>query len=92
MSLYLSWGKLPEILQNYYDRGVVGIEAFHPGARVSECLRLEELAHKIGFVVTGGSDFHGKKIRADRKIGHTCGGKKLEDSIWQNIENLVYHI
>ena len=92
MSLYLSWGKLPETLQNYYDRGVVGIEAFHPGARVSECLRLEELAHKIGFVVTGGSDFHGEKIRADRKIGHTCGGKKLEDSIWQNIENLVYHI
>lgn len=92
MSLYLSWGKLPDVLQNYYERGVVGIEAFHPGARVSECLRLEELAHKIGFIVTGGSDFHGEKIRSDRRIAHTCGGRRLEDSIWDNIKDLIYHI
>ena len=43
MSLYLSWGKLPDALQDFYKRGVQGLEAFHPGARVTECLRLEEL-------------------------------------------------
>ena len=82
MSLYLSWGKLPDQLINFYERGVLGMEAFHPGARVTECLRLEELAKKIGFFVTAGSDFHGEKIRADRKLGHTCGNKKIEERFW----------
>lgn len=82
MSLYLSWGKLPDQLINFYERGVLGMEAFHPGARVTECLRLEELAKKIGFFVTAGSDFHGEKIRADRKLGHTCGNKKIEKRFW----------
>ena len=89
MSLYLSWGKLPDALQNFYDRGVMGLEAFHPGARVTECLRLEELAKKIGFFVTAGSDFHGEKIRADRKLGHTCGGRKIEDDVWEKIKDII---
>ena len=89
MSLYLSWGKLPDALQNFYDRGVMGLEAFHPGARVTECLRLEELAHKIGYFVTAGSDFHGEKIRGDRKLGYTCGGRKIEEDVWEKIKGIV---
>ena len=89
MSLYLSWGKLPDALQNFYERGVMGLEAFHPGARVTECLRLEELAQKIGYFVTAGSDFHGEKIRADRKLGHTCGGRKIEDEVWDKIKDII---
>lgn len=89
MSLYLSWGKLPDTLQNFYERGVMGLEAFHPGARVTECLRLQELAQKIGYFVTAGSDFHGEKIRADRKLGHTCGGRKIEDDVWEKIKNFL---
>lgn len=86
MSLYLSWGKLPEALQDFYDRGVMGLEAFHPGARVTECLRLEELARKIGFFVTAGSDFHGEKIRSDRRLGHTCGNKKIDECYWEELK------
>ena len=82
MSLYLSWGRLPDFLKDCYEKGVAGIEAFHPGARVTECLRLEELGRKIGFIITAGSDFHGEKIRADRKLGHTCGGKKIDDKYY----------
>lgn len=82
MSLYLSWGRLPDFLTDCYEKGVVGIEAFHPGARVTECLRLEELGRKIGFIITAGSDFHGEKIRTDRRLGHTCGGKKIEDKYY----------
>ena len=89
MSLYLSWGKLPDALQNFYDRGVMGLEAFHPGARVTECLRLEELAQKIGYFVTAGSDFHGEKIRGDRKLGYTCGGRKIEEDVWEKIKEIV---
>ena len=89
MSLYLSWGKLPDALQNFYERGVMGLEAFHPGARVTECLRLEELAQKIGYFVTAGSDFHGEKIRADRRLGHTCGGRTIEDEVWDKIKDII---
>ena len=89
MSLYLSWGKLPDALQNFYERGVMGLEAFHPGARVTECLRLEELAQKIGYFVTAGSDFHGEKIRGDRKLGYTCGGRKIEDEVWEKIKGII---
>jgi len=82
MSLYLSWGKLPDMLKSFHERGVAGIEAFHPGARVTECNRLEEIGRKIGFIITAGSDFHGEKIRADRKLGHTCGKMKIDDKYY----------
>lgn len=82
MSLYLSWGKLPDALKDFYDRGVAGLEAFHPGARVTECLRLEELGRKIGYFITASSDFHGEKVRSDRRLGHTAGGKKIDDKYW----------
>ncbi len=82
MSLYMSWGKLPDALQEYFERGITGLEAFHPGARVSECFRLEELGKKIGYFITAGSDFHGEKIRTDRRLAHTCGGKRIEDKFF----------
>ena len=89
MSLYLSWGRMPDFLTDCYEKGVVGIEAFHPGARVTECLRLEELGRKIGFVITAGSDFHGEKIRSDRRLGHTCGGKKIDDKYYEELLPLL---
>ncbi|MBQ1197295.1 MAG: PHP domain-containing protein, partial [Spirochaetaceae bacterium] len=52
--------------------------------RLSEAKRLEELARKLGFFVTAGSDFHGEKVRADRKIGHTAGGLKIDSRFWQD--------
>ena len=82
MSLYLSWGKLPAALQDIYDRGVMGLEAFHPGARMTDCLRLEECARKIGYFITAASDFHGEKVRADRKLGRTCNNKVIDDKFW----------
>ena len=86
LSLYLSWGKIEPVLQDIFDRGVEGLEAWHPGARVVEAQRLEEMARKIGFFVTAGSDFHGENVRSDRKIGRTSGGNKIEDRFWT--ENL----
>ncbi len=82
LSLYLSWTKLEPVMEDFKSRGVAGMECFHPGARVTECLRLEEMALKLGMIVTAGSDFHGEKIRSDRRPGHTCGDKKIEDRFW----------
>ena len=82
LSLYVSWGKLDGVLSEIFAAGVQGLEAWHPGARVVESRRLEELGRKIGFFITAGSDFHGEKIRADRKLGHSAGGRKIEDRFW----------
>ena len=90
LSLYVSWGKIEDVLRGIVDRGIEGIEAWHPGARVGEAVRLEALARKLGCFVTGGSDFHGEGVRADRKIGKTCGGKKIEERLWY--EELLPHL
>ncbi len=82
LSLYLSWGKIEPVLQNIFDRGVEGMEAWHPGVRVVEAKRLEEMGKKIGFFITAGSDFHGEHVRADRKIGKTSGGNTIEERFW----------
>ena len=82
LSLYVSWGKMEDTLSGIVARGVEGIEAWHPGARVGEAMRLEELARKLGCFVTAGSDFHGEGVRADRHLGKTSGGKKIEDRFW----------
>lgn len=78
LSLYVSWGHLSEILANFRDRGIAGIEAWHPAARIVDCERLEKLAFELGVFVTAGSDFHGA-ARPDRKIGKTAGRRAIED-------------
>lgn len=82
LSMYISWGKLDNAMIDIQMRGVEGLEAWHPGTRVSEAYRLEELANKLGMVATAGSDFHGEKVRADRKIGYTSGKSRIEDRFW----------
>lgn len=89
LSIYVSWGKIFPVMQDLKERGIVGLEAYHPGARVGSCIRLEELARELGFIVTAGSDYHGEAVRADRKIGHTCGGRKIDDRFWDELKNLV---
>lgn len=82
MSLYVSWGKLGPVLHDLRERGIMGLEAWHPGARMSECQRLDELGRKLDFFITAGSDFHGPGVRKDRKLGHSCRMKKIEDRFW----------
>jgi predicted metal-dependent phosphoesterase TrpH len=82
LSLYVSWGKIEPVLQDLHERGVEGLEAWHPGAREVECVRLEKIARKLGFFVTAGSDYHGKAVRPDREVGKTAGGHIIENRFW----------
>jgi predicted metal-dependent phosphoesterase TrpH len=79
MSLYVAWGRLPDVVKSLREQGLDGIEAWHPSARVGECKRLEALGKSLGLTVTAGSDFHGM-ARPERKLGITAGGRKIEDS------------
>ncbi|MBO7136426.1 MAG: PHP domain-containing protein, partial [Spirochaetaceae bacterium] len=82
LSLYVSWGKMEAVLTDLKERGIVGIEAFHPGAKYNDCLRLEELGRKLGFCITAGSDYHGEAVRSDRHLGSTAGDRKIEDKFY----------
>ena len=90
LSLYVSWGKMYPLLEELKNQGIEGLEAYHPGARISEGQRLEEMGHRLGFFITGGSDFHGEAVRKDRKMGYGTRGLKLEDRLWT--EELLPHI
>jgi len=79
MSLYTAWGKLPDLIKSLKERGLDGIEAWHPSAKVSSCKRLEELGRELNLYVTAGSDFHGE-ARKDRKLGFTAGGRKISET------------
>ena len=78
MSLYLSWGKLPDVLVNLKEKGLDGIEAFHPLAKISACQKLKTLAKKLDLYFTAGSDFHGDNTPG-RMLGVTSGGNKLNE-------------
>lgn len=82
LSLYVSWGKMPGTLKDLKERGIAGIEAFHPGARLNDCLRLEELGKQLGFCITAGSDYHGEAVRSDRHLGFTAGDRKIDDRFY----------
>lgn len=83
LSMYISWGKIEETMSGIRDKGVMGLEAWHSAVRISEAERLESLAHQLGMISTGGSDFHGEKVRADRHIGFTAGKTKIQDRLWE---------
>ena len=83
LSMYVSWSKMEEAITEIYSNGVAGLEAWHPGARISEAERLEELARKFGMFVTAGSDFHGEQVRADRHLGFTAGKFKISERFWE---------
>jgi predicted metal-dependent phosphoesterase TrpH len=88
MSLYVAWGKLPDLVADLAAQGLAGIEAWHPTAKVRSCRRLEELGRKLGLYITAGSDFHGE-TRPDRKLGITAGDRKIEDSFLESIPPLA---
>jgi predicted metal-dependent phosphoesterase TrpH len=78
LSLFVSWGRLGTLMDEWKELGIDGIEAFHPTAKIGQCRRVEKMARERGFRVTAGSDFHGA-IRPDRKLGRTAGNLVIGD-------------
>ena len=59
LSLYLSWGKLPERLASWKEMGIEGIEAWHSGVNKNQGERLAKLADSLGF-------FYYRRLRFSR--------------------------
>jgi 3',5'-nucleoside bisphosphate phosphatase len=87
ISLFVAWGRLPDLIKILKDMGLMGLEAWHPTAKQGSCRRLESLAKSLGLYVTEGSDYHGS-IRPDRKLGYSSKGRKIDDSLLDAIPEL----
>jgi predicted metal-dependent phosphoesterase TrpH len=88
ISLYVAWGRLPDLVKVLKDMGLMGLEAWHPTTKPGSCRRLEALAKSLGLYVTEGSDFHGA-VRSDRKLGYSGKGRKISNTILENIPELM---
>lgn len=80
LSLGLQGRELPAFLRDCRDRGILGLEAYHPGFALAACRRLERLARRLGLFATGGSDFHGDNIPS-RLLGRSAGGLPVPDGL-----------
>ena len=87
MSLFVAWGRLPDLVKALRDRGLLGIEAWHPVAKPKSCRRLEALGSGLGLYVTEGSDFHGS-ARPDRQLGRSNPGREINGAVLDAIPEL----
>ncbi|MDR0291027.1 MAG: PHP domain-containing protein [Treponema sp.] len=87
MSLYVAWGRLPDLIKKLKDFNLMGIETWHPSAKPKACRRLEKLGKALGLYLTEGSDFHGA-ARPDRKLGCSNSGREISDTVLEAIPEL----
>jgi predicted metal-dependent phosphoesterase TrpH len=88
ISLYIAWGRLPDLVRILKDMGLMGLEAWHPTAKPGSCRRLEALGKTLGLYITEGSDFHGS-VHPDRRLGYSSKGRKISDAILEAIPELA---
>ncbi len=87
VSLGQSGPALRAALQAWKDKGVAGLEAWHPNHSVKECRAFEKLARGLDMCVTGGSDYHGDQM-PQRRLGYTAGGREIPDELLASIPSL----
>ncbi|TVR33132.1 MAG: PHP domain-containing protein [Spirochaetaceae bacterium] len=78
MTLFLSINSLAKRVAEWQQQGLDGVEAYHAGARLTDCRKLEAMADTLGMLVSAGSDFHGPE-RRDRWLGHSAEGIPIDD-------------
>jgi len=88
LSLYVAWGRLPDLIKVLKDQGLMGLEAWHPTAKYGSCRRLEALAKSFYLYVTEGSDYHGA-FRPNVNLGYSNKGRKISDAVLDAIPELA---
>ncbi len=58
-----------ELLPRLLDMGLDGIEIYNSLHSLQDCKRYEQAAKKFNLITTGGSDFHGVKVKPNVKLG-----------------------
>jgi len=84
-SLRVSFGTLVELIPQWKEMGIMGMETIHPSVNRDQSRRLTLLVRENDLLCSGGSDFHG--VPEDRRFfGKTSWGKKIP----RDLSLLVY--
>lgn len=65
-------GELERVVKDLFDLGLVGIEVIHSDHDAALVDKYTQLAHRLGLITTGGSDFHGSN-KKDIELGSARG-------------------
>lgn len=85
LSLFVSWSRMRNLMAEWVELGLDGIEAWHPTAKAKDCARLEAMGREFCFRISAGSDYHGPS-RPDRRLGYTAGDKPIGEEFLAAIE------
>ncbi|HWP68173.1 MAG TPA: PHP domain-containing protein [Rectinemataceae bacterium] len=83
-SLFVSKSKLANLMDEWKEAGIEGVEAYHPTAKLGQCRILETMARERGFLVTAGSDYHNRE-KPECGLGKTAGGIPIADSYYEEL-------
>ncbi len=75
-----SENQLRKFIQLSIDNGIDGLELKYSSHTLDDEKIILEYANKYNLITTGGSDFHGEKIKIGIELGITLGNHKLESS------------
>ena len=84
-SLFVSKTRLADLMDEWKERGVEGIEAYHPTAKLGQCRILERMARERGFAITAGSDWHGPG-RPECGLGRSAGGIEVPAAYLEDLD------
>lgn len=79
-SLRVSFGTLVELVPQWKEIGIMGLETIHPSVNRDQSRRLSVLAEANGLLCSGGSDYHGTP-EDKRFFGKTSWGTKIPEDL-----------
>jgi len=77
-TLYLKPEEVERTFRSFREKGIDGLEAYHPRVTIMEGSQWAALADRLELVISAGSDFHGPSI-PDRSLGRSSEGMWIED-------------
>ncbi|MCE5256176.1 MAG: PHP domain-containing protein [Spirochaetaceae bacterium] len=83
-SLFVSKTRLSELMDEWKESGIDGIEAYHSGAKLGQCRILEKMGRQRDFLITAGSDYHNES-KPECGIGHSAGGVAIADCYYSEL-------
>lgn len=65
-----------KLMTKMIDIGIRGVEIYNSIHTYDECMRYREMAEKYGLLISGGSDYHGEKVKNDVYMGVMYKGEE----------------
>lgn len=77
---------IEEIIEDFIELGIDGIEIYNSIHTLKDVKRYIELAKKYNLITTGGSDYHGEKVKNNVSLGYSTIQKQLIYSEYINFK------